>query len=53
MQHVDNILMVREDCQYVPGPISLELSGAVGSPGFDKDEACAQVGIDKIKDLLR
>jgi uncharacterized protein GlcG (DUF336 family) len=24
-----------------------------GAPGADKDEACAQAGVDKIKDRLR
>ena len=53
MQHIDNILMAGGG---IPIRVGAELVGAIGAagaPGFDKDEACAQAGIDKIKDRLR
>ena len=39
----------------VPIKVGNETIGAVGvsgAPGGDKDEACAQAGLDKIKDRL-
>jgi uncharacterized protein GlcG (DUF336 family) len=53
MQHIDNILMAGGG---IPIRVGAELVGAIGAagaPGFEKDEACAQAGIDKIKDRLR
>ena len=53
MQHIDNILMAGGG---VPIRVGDQLVGAIaaaGAPGFEKDEACAQAGIDKIKDRLR
>jgi uncharacterized protein GlcG (DUF336 family) len=53
MQHIDNILMAGGG---IPIRVGAELVGAIGAagaPGFDKDEACARAGIDKIKDRLR
>jgi uncharacterized protein GlcG (DUF336 family) len=40
----------------VPISAGTEVVGAIGvggSPGGDKDEACAVAGIDKIKDRLK
>jgi uncharacterized protein GlcG (DUF336 family) len=53
MQHIDNILMAGGGLPIRAGTDLIGAIGAAGSPGFDKDEACAQVGIDKIKDRLR
>ena len=53
MQHIDHILMAGGGLPIRAGVDLIGAIGAAGSPGFDKDEACAQVGIDKIKDRLR
>jgi uncharacterized protein GlcG (DUF336 family) len=53
MQHIDNILMAGGGIPIRVGAELLGAIGAAGAPGFDKDEACAQAGIDKIKDRLR
>ena len=53
MQHIDNILMAGGGLPMRAGNDLIGAIGAAGAPGFDKDEACAQAGIDKIKDRLR
>jgi uncharacterized protein GlcG (DUF336 family) len=53
MQYIDNILMAGGGLPIRAGSELIGAIGAAGSPGFDKDEACAQAGIDKIKDRLR
>jgi uncharacterized protein GlcG (DUF336 family) len=53
MQHIDNILMAGGGLPIRVGGELIGSIGAAGAPGFDKDEACAQAGIDKIKDRLR
>jgi uncharacterized protein GlcG (DUF336 family) len=53
MQHIDNILMAGGGLPIRAGNELIAAIGAAGAPGFDKDEACAQAGIDKIKDRLR
>jgi uncharacterized protein GlcG (DUF336 family) len=53
MQHIDNILMAGGGLPIRVGNDLIGAIGAAGAPGFDKDEACAQAGIDKIKDRLR
>jgi uncharacterized protein GlcG (DUF336 family) len=53
LQFVPGILMVQGG---VPIKVGEEVVGAIGvagAPGGDKDEACAQAGIDKIKDRLK
>ena len=49
MQRIDNILFAGGG---LPIKAGNDLVGAAGAPGFDKDEACAQAGIDKVKDRL-
>ena len=53
MEHVNNILMAGGGLPIHAGSNLLGAIGNAGAPGFDKDEACAQAGIDKIKDRLR
>jgi uncharacterized protein GlcG (DUF336 family) len=53
MQHIDNILMAGGGMPIRVGAELVGAIGAAGAPGFDKDEACARAGIDKIKDRLR
>jgi uncharacterized protein GlcG (DUF336 family) len=53
MQHLENTLMSGGGLPMRAGTELIGAIGAAGSPGFDKDEACAQAGIDKIKDRLR
>jgi uncharacterized protein GlcG (DUF336 family) len=53
LQFVPGVLMVQGG---VPIKVGEEVIGAIGvggAPGGDKDEACAQAGIDKIKDRLK
>jgi len=47
MQHIDNILMAGGGLPIRAGSDLLGAIGTAGSPGFDKDETCAQAGIDK------
>jgi uncharacterized protein GlcG (DUF336 family) len=53
MEHIDNILMAGGGLPIRAGNDLVAAIGNAGAPGFDKDEACAQAGIDKIKDRLR
>jgi len=53
MQYIDNILMAGGGLPIRAGNQLVGAIGNAGAPGFDKDEACAQAGIDKIKDRLR
>jgi uncharacterized protein GlcG (DUF336 family) len=53
MEHIDNILMAGGGMPIRAGNDLVGAIGNAGAPGFDKDEACAQAGIDKIKDRLR
>jgi uncharacterized protein GlcG (DUF336 family) len=53
MQHIDNILMAGGGVPIRVGDQLVGAIGAAGAPGFEKDEACAQAGVDKIKDRLR
>lgn len=53
MEHIDNILMAGGGVPIRAGNDLVGAIGNAGAPGFDKDEACAQAGIDKIKDRLR
>jgi len=53
MQYIDNILMAGGGLPIRAGNQLVGAIGNSGAPGFDKDEACAQAGIDKIKDRLR
>jgi uncharacterized protein GlcG (DUF336 family) len=53
MEHIDNILMAGGGLPIRAGNALIGAIGNAGAPGFDKDEACAQAGIDKIKDRLR
>jgi uncharacterized protein GlcG (DUF336 family) len=53
MEHIDNILMAGGGLPIRVGNEMIGAIGAAGAPGFEKDEACAQAGIDKIKDRLR
>ncbi len=53
MQHIDHILMAGGGLPIRAGNDLIGAIGAAGAPGFDKDEACAQAGIDKIMDRLR
>jgi uncharacterized protein GlcG (DUF336 family) len=52
MQRIDNILFAGGGLPIRAGSDLVGAIGASGAPGFDKDEACAQAGIDKIKDRL-
>ena len=49
MQRIDNILFAGGGLPMRAGSDLVGAIGASGAPGFDKDEACAQAGIDKIK----
>lgn len=53
MQRIDNILFAGGGLPIRAGNELVGAIGAAGAPGFDKDEACAQAGIDAIKDRLR
>jgi uncharacterized protein GlcG (DUF336 family) len=53
MEHIDNILMAGGGLPIQVGSEMIGAIGAAGAPGYEKDEACAQAGIDKIKDRLR
>ena len=53
LQHVPGVLLARGA---IPIKIGDEVVGAIGvggAPGGEKDEACAQAGLDKIKDRLK
>jgi uncharacterized protein GlcG (DUF336 family) len=52
MQRIDNILFAGGGLPLKAGNDLVGAIGASGAPGFDKDEACAQAGLDKIKDRL-
>jgi uncharacterized protein GlcG (DUF336 family) len=52
MQRIDNILFAGGGLPMRAGSDLVGAIGASGAPGFDKDEACAQAGVDKIKDRL-
>ena len=52
MQHIDNIMFAGGGLPIRAGKDLVGAIGAAGAPGFDKDEACAQAGLDKIKDRL-
>jgi uncharacterized protein GlcG (DUF336 family) len=53
MQRIDNILFAGGGLPIRAGSDLVGAIGAAGAPGFDKDEACAQAGIDAIKDRLK
>lgn len=53
MQRIDNILFAGGGLPIRAGSELVGSIGAAGAPGFDKDEACAQAGIDAIKDRLK
>jgi uncharacterized protein GlcG (DUF336 family) len=53
LQRIDNVMFAGGGLPLRAGNDLVGAIGAAGAPGFDKDEACAQAGIDKIKDRLR
>ena len=48
-----NITAARGALPIMIGEETIGAVGVSGAPGGDKDEACAQAGIDKVKDQLR
>jgi uncharacterized protein GlcG (DUF336 family) len=52
MQRVDNVMFAGGGLPIKAGADLVGAIGAAGAPGFDKDQACAQAGLDKIKARL-
>ncbi len=48
-----NITAARGALPIMIGEETIGAVGVSGAPGGDKDEVCAQAGIDKVKDQLR
>ena len=53
LQFVPGVLLVQGGLPIKVGEEVIGAIGVGGAPGGDKDEACAQAGIDKIKDRLK
>jgi uncharacterized protein GlcG (DUF336 family) len=53
LQRLPGVLFVGGGLPIKIGDEVVGAIGAGGAPGVDKDEACAQAGIDKIKDRLK
>ncbi len=53
LRYVTGILLVAGGLPIMVGTETIGAIGVGGAPGGDKDEACSQAGIDKIKDSLK
>jgi uncharacterized protein GlcG (DUF336 family) len=53
LQYLAGFTSGRGALQIKLGEETIGAVGASGAPGGDKDEACVQAGIDKVKDLLK
>ena len=51
--HLSNIVTARGALPIKVGEDTIGAIGVSGSPGGDKDEACAKAGIDKVADQLK
>lgn len=51
--HLPGVLLLGGGLPIKIGDEVVGAIGAAGAPGGDKDEACAQAGLDKIKDRLK
>jgi len=51
--HLSNIIALAGALQIKIGEETIGAIGVSGAPGGEKDEACAQAGIDKVADQLK
>ena len=51
--HLTNIIALAGALQIKIGEETIGAVGISGAPGGDKDEVCAQAGIDKVADQLK
>ncbi|BBP42751.1 GlcG/HbpS family heme-binding protein [Thiosulfativibrio zosterae] len=52
LNHVEGILMMVGGLPIISGGSRIGAIGVSGAPGGEKDEACAQVALDKLEDRL-
>lgn len=52
LNHVDGVLMMVGALPIISGGVRVGAVGVSGAPGGEKDEACAQVALDKLEERL-
>lgn len=52
LNHVDGVLMMIGGLPIISGGVRVGAIGVSGAPGGEKDEACAQIALDKLEERL-